>query len=217
VMSFTTEALAGPPTGLPAGSGPVALVGPSIREADLPGPGGAGAGFPWEWTAGEAPLLLVSLGTVNADAGARFFRVVAEAAAGAPWRAVLVAPPALVGPVPANLLVRPWVPQLALLDRVSAVVCHAGHNTVCETLSRGLPLVVAPIRDDQPVIADQVVRAGAGVRLRFGRVRPPEFVDAVGAVLGDPSYRAAASVIQASFAAAGGAVSAADHLERLAS
>ena len=43
-------------------------------------------------------------------------------------------------------------------------VTHGGHNTVCEALAHGLPLVVAPIRDDQPTVAAQVVQAGAGVR-----------------------------------------------------
>lgn len=93
---------------------------------------------------------------------------------------------------------------------------HGGHNTVCEALARGLPLVVAPIRDDQPVVAQQVVAAGAGVRVRFGRVRPRDIAEAVDAVLSRPAYRAAARRIQASFAAAGGPAAAARALEELA-
>jgi len=96
------------------------------------------------------------------------------------------------------------------------VVSHGGHNTVCETLAHGLPLVLAPIRDDQPIVADQVVRAGAGRRVRFGRVRPDELLEAVRAVLLEPSYRDAAGVIRQSFLDAGGAAAAADALEALA-
>jgi UDP:flavonoid glycosyltransferase YjiC (YdhE family) len=209
VLAFTTEALAGPPTGLPAGTGPVAMVGPSIA------PAGAAPEFPWDWLAGPEPAVLVSLGTVNAEAGARFFAAAVEAATGAPWRAVVVAPPALIGEVPHNVLVRPFVPQLALLGRVQAVVCHAGHNTVCESLAQAVPLVVAPIRDDQPIVADQVVRAGCGIRVRFGRVRSTELGEAVTAVLGQPAYKAAAERVRASFAAAGGAAVACDRLEEL--
>jgi UDP:flavonoid glycosyltransferase YjiC (YdhE family) len=75
-----------------------------------------------------------------------------------------------------------------------------------------LPLVVAPIRDDQPVIAQQVVRAGAGIRVRYGRLSPRALRDAVRRVLDEPSYRLAAGRIRASFAAAGGAHAAAEAL-----
>jgi len=88
---------------------------------------------------------------------------------------------------------------------------------VCETLANGLPLVVTPIRDDQPIIAQQVADAGAGIRLRFGRLRAGDLRDAVTSVLAPGSaYRTAAVRVQESFAAAGGAASAADHLEKLA-
>ena len=107
------------------------------------------------------------------------------------------------------------MPQLALLPRVDAVVCHGGHNTVCESLAHGLPLVVAPIRDDQPIVAEQVVEAGAGIRVRFGRLSPAALRDAVTRVLDEPAFREAAERIRGSFAAAGGASAAADALEGL--
>jgi MGT family glycosyltransferase len=128
---------------------------------------------------------------------------------------ILVAPHALIESPPDHVLVHDFVPQLDLLPILDAVVCHAGHNTVCETLAHGLPLVVAPIRDDQPVIARQVADAGAGIRVHFGRVGPTELRNAVTTLLDDPSYRAAARRVQTSFATAGGAIAAADHLEKL--
>ena len=115
-----------------------------------------------------------------------------------------------------NLLACERVPQLELLPKLDAVVSHAGHNTVCETLANGLPLVLAPIRDDQPIIAEQVVQAGAGVRVRFGRATASDIRSAVRAVLDDASFRAAARLIRRSFAAAGGAAAAASRLEGLA-
>jgi UDP:flavonoid glycosyltransferase YjiC (YdhE family) len=78
-----------------------------------------------------------------------------------------------------------------------------------------VPLVVAPIRDDQPVIARQVVNARAGVRVHFSRVGATELRNAITTVLDDPSYRAAARRVQTSFTTAGGAAAAADHLEKL--
>jgi UDP:flavonoid glycosyltransferase YjiC (YdhE family) len=108
------------------------------------------------------------------------------------------------------------VPQLALMNHVDAVISHGGHNTVCEALAHGLPLVVTPIRDDQPIIAQQVVSAGAGVRLKYTRVRAGEIRTALDSVLHTPDYAANARRVQESFRAAGGASAAADHLEAVA-
>jgi UDP:flavonoid glycosyltransferase YjiC (YdhE family) len=73
-----------------------------------------------------------------------------------------------------------------------------------------------PIKDDQPVVAQQVADAGAGIRLKFGRVRAPELRDAIARVLDEPSYRDAARRISTSFAQAGGAEGAADLLTAMA-
>jgi UDP:flavonoid glycosyltransferase YjiC (YdhE family) len=133
-----------------------------------------------------------------------------------PVQAVVVAPPDLLGPAPSNVLVRESVPQLELLSHLDAVVCHGGNNTVCESLLHGLPLVLAPIRDDQPIVSEQVVEAGAGLRVRFGRVNAAELRAVLTAVLSEPRYREAAGRIQHSFRVAGGAEAAAHRLAALA-
>ena len=206
MLALTTPALAGP-----VGAGDrCAFVGPAISDRPDTTP------FPWSWLRSGVPLVLVSLGTLNWQDGARFFAEACRALADMDAQAVVVAPPDLVPGPPANVLVRPRVPQLALLPHAAAVVTHGGHNTVCEALAHGLPLVVAPIRDDQPVIAGQVVAAGAGARVRFGRVRASGLRAALETVMTEPSYRAGAARVQSSFAAAGGARAAADRLEDLA-
>ena len=213
VVAFTTPELMGR-SDVP---GSPVFVGPALGERPHD------SDFPWGWLDEGDPgmrrrRVLVSLGTLNGEAGARFYRVALEvvAALAGSLQAIVAAPPGVVGASPDNVLVRPHVPQLELLPHLDAVVSHSGHNTVCEALAHGLPLVVAPIRDDQPIVAGQVVAAGAGVQVRFGRVRAPELAGALDAVLGDPAYSAAARRIAASFAAAGGAAAAADHLEKLA-
>jgi UDP:flavonoid glycosyltransferase YjiC (YdhE family) len=117
---------------------------------------------------------------------------------------------------PPNVLVRERVPRHKLLERLSAVVCHGGHATVCESLSHGVPLVVAPVRGDQPVIARRVEAAGAGVPVGFEDVRAEDLRAARATVLADGPHRAAAVTARAVFAAAGGAAEAADRLEKLA-
>ncbi len=206
VVVFSSEALTGP---LSPPLPQARFVGPSISDRPDPTP------FPFDRLQ-PGPRLLVSLGTVNVDQGERFFTTVLEALAHQPLQVVLVAPEEELGPVPANFLVRRRIPQLAVLPHVHAVLCHAGHNTVCEALAHGLPLVVAPIKDDQPMVAQQVVAAGAGLRLRFGRVGPGEIAAAVDRVLREDGFRAAAARIRESFARAGGAARAAELLEELA-
>ncbi|MEU2421548.1 glycosyltransferase [Streptomyces sp. NPDC007851] len=208
-LAFTTPELAGP-TDRPA----VRHVGPSISARP------AADGFPWEWLDPSRDRVLVSLGTANADAGGRFLAECVSALRDRADRVqALVADPGGTLPPAADdkdLLIRPTLPQLPLLERVDAVVCHAGHNTVCEALWHGVPLVVAPIRDDQPVIAGQVVDAGAGIRVRFGRVTAAKLGAALDTVLYEPAHRAAAARIRIAFRAAGGAPVAATHLETLA-
>ncbi|MGW2704825.1 glycosyltransferase [Streptomyces sp. NPDC001340] len=211
LLVFSTPELIGPQA--PLGQR-IHYVGPSL--ADRP----AGPGFPWDWLDAGRAKVLVTLGTANADAGGRFLAECRTALRERADRlqAVLVDPGATQ---PADLsdkdvLILPSVPQLPLLERMDVVVCHAGHNTVCEALWHGVPLVVAPIRDDQPVVAAQVVDAGAGVRVRFGRVTAPRLGAALDTVLHDRAHRTAAMRVRAAFRAAGGARAAADHLERLA-
>ncbi|OMI35482.1 glycosyltransferase [Streptomyces sparsogenes] len=207
VLAYTTRALLGP-VELPEH---VWLVGPSV--SDRP----ASADFPWQWLEGAERTVLVSLGTANADASGPFLNAAAQALSGKPGlRAVVVDPAGCVTGAGENILVRPYVPQLPLLARVDAVVCHAGHNTVCEALWHGVPLVVAPIRDDQPIVAGQVTGAGAGVRLRFGRADARRIAEAVDTVLDETSgHRAAARSVGRSFRTAGGSAAAAGRLEAL--
>lgn len=208
-LAFTTEALVGSALGR---GEPIRFVGPSLGSRP------EGDDFPWGWLDRDRPAVLVTLGTANVDAGPRFLEACLQALdARRGCQAVIVDPGAVLGGVAEHVLVRRSVPQLSLLAHVDAVVCHAGHNTVCEALGRGLPLVMAPIRDDQPIVAKQVVDAGAGIRLRFNRATAAQIGAAVDAVLGRPRYRRAAQRVEESFRAAGGAISAAGHLEELAS
>jgi zeaxanthin glucosyltransferase len=192
VLAFSTAELVGPT------KADIVYVGPSItqRPDDTPFPQLDGR-----------PVVLVSLGTANADAGEKFLRAAVEALAELPdYQGIVVDPTGKVTDVRR-------VPQLALLPKCAVVVCHAGHNTVCETLSHGVPLVVAPIRDDQPIVAQQVVDAGAGVRVRFGRVTAEQLRTAITEALG---HAEGARRIQSSFASAGGAEAAANWLSELA-
>jgi zeaxanthin glucosyltransferase len=174
--------------------------------------------FPWERLDPARRHVLVTVGTM-ADADAMdFYSRAADALRplGDSVQAVVLASPQALPGAPEHILAVERIPQLELLPRMDAVVCHAGLNTVSETLSNAIPLVVAPLTRDQPINAANVARVGAGVREHFYRARPEQLRAAVLALLSDPAYRAAAAVVRDSFTAAGGAPEAASRLERLA-
>jgi UDP:flavonoid glycosyltransferase YjiC (YdhE family) len=208
VIALTSAAL----TGGHQFPGHYALVGPAIAARP------PAAGFPWHRLDPGRRKVLVTLGTMADENSAGFYPRAVQALAPLASRvqAIVVAPPGMITGPPEDLLVFSRVPQLELMPRLDAVICHGGMNTVCEALSFGVPLVIAPLTRDQPVNANQVVAAGAGLRVHFHRVRPQQLRAALATVLDDPSYRAAAAAIGASFAAAGGARAAAEYLERLA-
>ncbi len=73
--------------------------------------------------------------------------------------------------------------------------------------------MVAPIKDDQPVIAEQLVRSGAGLRVHFDRVKSPDLAAATQRVLHEPQFRAAAQRLQKILKASGGAQAAIELLQ----
>ncbi len=90
--------------------------------------------------------------------------------------------------------VLPYLPHSAVLAHAAAVVTHAGHGTLTAALAQGLPVVCLPnFAADQPALAEQVARLGAGIHLDGDRAQPEDIRHAVEQVLTDPSYAAAAA------------------------
>jgi UDP:flavonoid glycosyltransferase YjiC (YdhE family) len=189
---------------------------PYVFAGPTQGSGRRQVEFPWDWLQHDCRRILVSLGTVSRDRDTRFFEIIMEAVAGLNVQAILVAPDVLAEQAPPNVLVQSYVPQLELLDHMHGVICHAGHNTVCEALARGLPLVVAPIRDDQPVIARQVIDAGAGIFMRHGKVSPAMARKAIVELLENGELARNARRISGEFATARGEETAAELIVALA-
>ena len=169
------------------------FVGPAIQTQRTP------IDFPWEKLDSTRRKIFVSLGTVNSEKGSRFYQVVIDALADSAYQVIMVAPSHMIKYTPANFIVKDRVPQLDLLSHMDLVICHGGHNTTCESLAHGIPLMIAPIKDDQPIVAQQVVSCGAGIRVRFGRVKAQQLKSAVTTLLQETSYRQAAQKIQVEF------------------
>lgn len=167
--------------------------------------------FDWTWLEDGRPTVYISMGTIVE--GSDIFRNAMEAARGADWKMIMA-----IGregdakkytDAPPNVLVRNFVPQLALLKKVDAVVSHGGNNTVTETLLHGLPLVVIPNSADQPESAGRVKASGAGIRMRPRQATPRRLRKAIDAILKEASYREAAQRIQKSYQMCDGSLTAA--------
>ena len=91
------------------------------------------------------------------------------------------------GNLPGIPIVVSYAPQVALLRRAALVITHGGLNTTLESLSEGLPLVVAPITNDQPGIAARVAHLGVGEFILVQKLTTATLRQVVQRVLTTPS------------------------------
>ncbi len=193
------------------------FVGPSINPQWRPHL--RGGDFPFE-ALGAGPVVYISMGTVHL-APAEFLRACFEAFGGFEGQFILAAGQqadlSALGPVPANFIVRPSVPQLAVLERADAFITHAGINSVHEGLYHGVPLVLIPHQFEQLLNARCVAARGAGLILEeqlLGRpLTAARLRQALETVLRENRYREAARGLQAAVRATGGYRQAADEIQ----
>jgi len=179
-----------------------------VGSADVP--------FPFERLDGR-PMVYGSLGTVRTD-DQGVFRVLAEACS--PLDAQLVLTLGGKGQIdayadlPGSPIVVDYAPQLAVLERASVTVCHAGNNTVLESLAYGVPVLAMALNGDQYGVAARLVRSGAGERLQVSQLNVAAVREILQRMLSQPSYRDRALSMQASLRRAGGETRAADLIEQ---
>jgi UDP:flavonoid glycosyltransferase YjiC (YdhE family) len=106
--------------------------------------------------------------------------------------------PALVGPLPANVVVERYVPFSLLLPNCDAMVFHGGFNSLHAALWHGLPSVVIPQEGgDQEPTAQAVAELGLGLHVP-GPVPPADAIrSAIVRILREPSFTATARSLQA--------------------
>lgn len=157
---FSTEVFLGPDADLPPATH---LVGPSVP----PEPRGDEVDFPWE-RLGNKPVVYVSFGS-QISWQPELFRTLTEAAAPLGVTVVLsageLAGTDFARSLPGDVVAMPYVPQRQLLARASAFVSHGGANSVMEALTAGVPMLLLPVCNDQPIQAHFLTRSGAGLAL----------------------------------------------------
>jgi len=182
-------------------------VGPLRRDAPKPVP------FPWERLDGR-PIVYASLGTLQ-NSREPVFRVMAESCADLDVQLVLShgggLSDAQARALPGGPLVVSYAPQAQLLEQSRLTLTH-GLNTVLDSLSAGVPMVLIPITYEQPAIARRVERAGCGITVPFGSLSGHGLRAAIKRVLSESHFTRSAQGIQAGIRAIGGVELAADIL-----
>ncbi|MGZ4031730.1 MAG: macrolide family glycosyltransferase [Tumebacillaceae bacterium] len=117
-----------------------------------------------------------------------------------------------LGEIPENFIVKNYVPQTDVLQHTKLFITHGGMNSTNEGLYYGVPLIVLPQSADQPIIAQQVAKIGAGIALQMQSLTANQLREAVDHVLRVPSFKNTAATMGESIRKAGGYQQAVDEI-----
>jgi MGT family glycosyltransferase len=186
----------------------IKFVGPSIA------PRTDTSGFPFDQL-GTKPLIYISLGTVinqNQD----FYLQSIQAFRDSDYQIVMSVGQrteiARLGEIPANFIVRNFVPQLEILQRAALFITHAGLNSVHEALYYNVPLVLVPQQVEQNYVAGRAEELGVGVKLSNNQITAQRLREAAARILSGESYHQNATRVGESLRGAGGYQRAVDEI-----
>jgi zeaxanthin glucosyltransferase len=186
------------------------FVGPLVNNAaraEIP--------FPWDKLT-DKPLIYASLGTIQNKILGVFIQI-AYACLGLDVQLVIslggATEPAELGYVPGSPIVVKAAPQLALLERASLCITHAGMNTTLEALSHGVPMIAIPITNDQPAVAVRIAWTKTGEVVEHDNCTVDRLKTAIVQVLSQSEYRQNALKLKAEIEQAGGVKTAAEIIE----
>lgn len=172
-------------------TGPVSRLAPTpIQPVPWREPNGC---TPRWLTECRRPVVYLTLGTIFGSAAT--LRVALEALRHQGAEILVAAgpvDPSSLGPVPDGVHLERFVDQGRILPLVDAVVHHGGSGTTLGAAAYGLPQLILPVGADQKLNGQAVSAAGAGRLITPDELGPDRVADAVGSLLGEPTYAAAA-------------------------
>ncbi|HEX8510491.1 MAG TPA: nucleotide disphospho-sugar-binding domain-containing protein [Propionibacteriaceae bacterium] len=176
-----------------------------------------------EVTSGDLPVVLVSQGSLRSDVTELLVPAVRDLA---DENVLVVVTTGAADPgqlsehlgrdLPENVRLARFIPYDVLMPHLSAFVTNGGYSGVTLALAHGVPLVQAGTTEEKAEIAVRIHWTGVGVRL--GRSHPPAGAvrSGVRQVLDDPSYAAAAGLVQREMSEHDAGLEGAQLLEELA-
>ena len=161
--------------------------------------------------------LYVSMGSTPLNNQPGLFAAVIEGFGDSEWKVIMNVGEAdgrALGPVPSNIVVRNYVPQIAVLEHHADVfLTHGGMNSVMESCYFGVPMMVLPLQQETQITARQVEAKGLGKSLDPSEVTGGRLRAVAEGVLGDVTLRQNLQVLQQELRTCGGARQAADAVE----
>lgn len=152
------------------------------------------------------PIVYCAVGTLAPDTLAMVKQVI-DACGDRAERALVVglggtATVEQLGPIPPNVLVMDYAPQVQILRDASVAVIHGGINTINECISAGVPMVVhRGGLVDQPGCARRVEHHGLGVRADLLADEPAAIAAHLERVTTDTGFAERVAAMRANFAA----------------
>jgi MGT family glycosyltransferase len=153
--------------------------------------------FDWDGIDTDKVLLYASMGsqTWMMKDPERFYRALVETVGARDDVTMLLSAgdfadkPPLSGELPDNVVVRRWVPQMAVLQRAQVMLTHGGLNSVKECIWSGVPMLAFPVGRDQPGNAARVEYHRLGLRGDHEALSVHELHDMLDRVTTDPTYQ----------------------------
>lgn len=90
-----------------------------------------------------------------------------------------------LGEIPSNVHVYAKVPQVEVLEHANLFITHGGMNSVNEGIHSKVPMVVGPIVNDQPAIAEQITALNIGKQVDLKKAKAEDIREAAFEVLND--------------------------------
>lgn len=117
--------------------------------------------------------------------------------------------------IPANFIVRNYVPQLDVLKHADIFITHGGMNSTSEALYYDVPLILIPCFTDGPAVANRVAELGAGIVIEKEKVSVEVLRQSVDIILSDKNYWINSQKIGKSLREAGGYKKGVDEILKL--
>ena len=137
-------------------------------------------------------IIYISLGTLL-NTSIKFFKTCIEAFGNQPVSVIMSIGKTIkqeqLGKLPDNVFAYPYVPQLEILQKASLFITHGGMNSVNESIYYGCPMLVIPMGNDQPRVAQQVKDLHLGKTLAHKGLTAKQLRDSAYSVLQDSSYK----------------------------